>query len=125
MSSGEQLIKFSIEESKSAIRSKLSQNLSNLIDLTKSSIKGSETQDLFKSCFKAFSATESLIEQSCDKFKKIEIVSNQLNFQVSQIKDDVSQIDELCRQIDSIQKRKTHYNVPNPNVFTKKHSDKQ
>ena len=112
MSSSEPAIKFSNEESKSAIRSKLTQNLCNLIELTKSSIKGSETHELFKTSFKTFAANESLIEQSCDKFKKIEIISNQLNCQVTQIQDDVRLIQELCRQIDSIQKRREHYNAP-------------
>ena len=109
MSTPEPIIKFSNEESKAAIRSKLAQNLSNLIELTRSAIKSSESQDLFKSCIKSFAANDSLIDQSCDKFKKIEIISSQLNCQVSQLKEDLEVLNEVCRQIDSVQKKREHY----------------
>lgn len=105
----EPIIKFSNEESKAVIRSKILQNLNNLIDLTKSTIKCSEHQDLFKTCFKTFVANESLVEQSCNKFKKVEIISSQLNCQVDQIQADCELLKEVCKQIDSIQKKKEHY----------------
>ena len=82
MSTGEPVIKFSNEESKAQIRNKIAQNLVNLIDLTRSSIKSSESSNLFKTCFKNFAANDPIIESSCDKFKKIEIIANQLNYQV-------------------------------------------
>ena len=109
MSKSEPVIKFSNEESKLSIKYKISQNLSNLIDLTKSTIKSSESSDLFKSCFKNFVNNESIIEQSCDKLKKVEIVANQLNFQVNQIQKDCDSLKEVCKQIDSVQKKQEHY----------------
>lgn len=105
MSTSEPVIKFSNEESKANIKSKIAQNLNNLIDLTKSTIKTSETNDLFKTCLKNFAANEGIIEQSCEKFKKIEIVANQLNYQVNQIKEDTELLKEVCTQIDSVQKK--------------------
>jgi hypothetical protein len=109
MSATEPVIKFSNEESKTNIKNKIEQNLNNLIELTKSVIKGSESNDLFKSCFKSFVGNETLIEQSCDKFKKIDIISSQLNFQASAIQADCELIEEVCKQIDSIQKKDKHY----------------
>lgn len=109
MSIQEPVIKFSNEESKASIRNKITQNLSNLIDLTKSTIKGSESSDLFKTCIKNFVSNESAIEQGCEKFKKVEIVASQLNLQVSQVKEDCELLKEVCKQIVSIQKKKEHY----------------
>lgn len=109
MSIQEPVIKFSNEESKANIRNRISQNLSNLVDLTKSTIKSSESSDLFKTCFKNFISNESAIDQGCEKFKKVEIVSSQLNLQVSQVKKDCELLSEICKQIDSIQKKKEHY----------------
>lgn len=106
MSILEPVINFSNEESKSSIRNKISNNLVNLIDLTKSTIKHSESNDLFKSCIKTFVANESIIEQSCEKFKKVQIVSNQLNYQASQIQQDVELLKEVCNQIESVQKKR-------------------
>ena len=57
-------IRFSNEESKSNIRSKLNQSLINLIDLTKSTIKSSESNDLFKSNIKQFVQNESIIARA-------------------------------------------------------------
>lgn len=109
MSTSEPVIKFSNEETKASIKNKIAQNLGNLIDLTKSTIKSSETQELFKASIKNFVANETTIEQSCEKFKKIQIVSSQLNYQVDQIKSDVELLKEVCKQIDSIQKKNEHY----------------
>jgi hypothetical protein len=64
MSTGEPVIKFSNEESKAQIRNKIAQNLVNLIDLTRSSIKSSESSNLFKTCFKNFVANDPIIESS-------------------------------------------------------------
>jgi hypothetical protein len=109
MSKTEPAIKFSNEESKTNIKNKIEQNLINLIDLTKSVIKSSETHELFKNCFKNFTANEAVLEQSCDKLKKIEIISNQLNYQVTAIQSDCDLVQEVCKQIDSIQKKNNHY----------------
>ncbi len=106
MSIPEPVINFSNEESIASIRNKISHNLGNLIDLTKSTIKYSESNDLFKSCIKTFVSNESLIEQSCEKFKKVQIISTQLNYQVSQIQQDVENLKEVCKQIDSVQKKR-------------------
>lgn len=104
------MIKFSNEESKAQIRNKIAQNLVNLIDLTRSSIKSSESSSLFKTCLKNFVANDPVIESSCDKLKKIEIISNQLNYQVEAIQADCILLKEVTKQIDSIQKKTTHYN---------------
>lgn len=98
-------IRFSNEESKSNIRSKLNQSLINLIDLTKSTIKSSESNDLFKSSIKQFVQNESIIENTCDQFKKIEIIATQLNYQVETLKSDCVLLGEVCEQINSIQKK--------------------
>jgi hypothetical protein len=105
----EPVFRFSNEESKASIKYKIIQNLGNLIELTKSTVKASESSDLFKSCFKKFASNDSGIEQSCDKFKKVEIVAQQLNIQVSQIQKDCDLLREVCKQIDSVQKKKEHY----------------
>jgi hypothetical protein len=104
--SKEPIIKFSNEESKANLRYKVGQNLINLIDLTKSTIKSSETNELFRNCLKNFVANESLIENTCEKLKKIDIISTQLNYQVDAINKDCQLIQEVCKQIDSIQKVK-------------------
>lgn len=105
----EPVIKFSNEESKASIKYKIIQSLGNLYELSRSTIKASESSDLFKGCFKKFVANESSIEQSCDKFKKVEIVAQQLNFQASQIQKDCDLLKEVCKQIDSVQKKSEHY----------------
>ena len=102
--SSEPTIKFSNEESKAIIRFKISQNLINLIELTKSTVKSSESSDLFKNCFKNFVANEDFILNSSDKLKRIEIISNQLNYQLESIKSDCEQIKEVKNQIENIQK---------------------
>jgi len=107
--SSEPNIKFSNEESKASIKYKIESNLVNLIELTKSTVKSSETSELFKNCFKNFVANEFIIEQSCDKFKKIEIIASQLNYQVNAIKADCELYQEVCKQTDSIQKKDNHY----------------
>jgi hypothetical protein len=104
--SKEPIIKFSNEESKANLRYKIGQNLISLIDLTKSTIKSSETNELFRNCLKNFVANESLIESTCEKFKKIDIISTQLNYQVDAIHKDCELIQEVCKQIDSVQKVK-------------------
>lgn len=98
-------IKFSIEETKANLRSKIGQNLLNLIDLTKSTVKTSESSELFKQCFKQFTSTEQQIESTSDKLKKIEIISAQLNYQIEAIRDDCKQLKEICSQIGSIQQQ--------------------
>lgn len=110
MSTSEPVIKFSNEESKAAIRYKIAQNLLNLIELTRSTVKSSESSELFKNCFKNFTANDSTIENSCDKLKKIEIIANQLNYQVETLQSDCILLKEVAKQIDSIQKKNTHYN---------------
>lgn len=109
MSVGEPVIKFSNEESKANIRSKIAQNLLNLIELTRSTVKSSESSDLFRSCFKNFTTNDQFIDASCDKFKKIEIIANQLNYQVETIQSDCNLLKEVSKQIDSIQKKSNHY----------------
>lgn len=110
MSTNEPVIKFSNEESKAAIRYKIAQNLLNLIELTRSTVKSSESSELFKTCFKNFTSNDSIIENTCDKFKKIEIIANQLNYQVEALQSDCNLLREITKQIDSIQKKTTHYN---------------
>lgn len=100
--STEPQIKFSNEESKANIRYKIAQNLLNIIDLTKSTIKSSESNELFKNSFKKFIQNEHFIESSGDKLKKIEIISSQLNFQVNKIKSDLELLQEVSSQIESI-----------------------
>jgi len=115
MSTGEPIIKFSNEESKANIRNKIAQNLLNLIELTNSTVKSSESRELFRSCFKSFVANDQTIENSCDKFQKIEIISNQLNYQVDSITSDLNTLGEISKQIDSIQKKTKHYNKQQQN----------
>ncbi|RNA20987.1 phosphatidylinositol glycan anchor biosynthesis class U [Brachionus plicatilis] len=79
--STEPQIKFSNEESKANIRYKIAQNTLNIIDLTKSTIKSSESNELFKNSFKKFIQNEQLIESTGDKLQKIHIIGSQLNFQ--------------------------------------------
>lgn len=105
--SAEPQIKFSNEESKANIRYKIAQNLLNIIDLTKSSIKSSNSNELFKKSFRKFVQNENLIDSTGDKLNKIEIVSSQLNFQVNKIKSDLELLKEISLQIDSIK----HKNV--------------
>jgi hypothetical protein len=100
--SAEPVIKFSNEESKALIRSKIGQNLLNLIELTKSTVKSSQSSELFKQSIKSFVANENLIENSCDKFKKVEIISTQLNYQVEAIKEDCHLFKEINTRINSI-----------------------
>ena len=101
--SAEPVIKFSNEESKANIRAKIGQNILNIIELTKSTVKSSESSELFKSCIKNFAANESLIENSCEKFTKIDIISSQLNYQVDAIKKDCDLLTEIKLKIDAIQ----------------------
>ena len=54
-------------------------------------------------------ANDQTIENSCDKFQKIEIISNQLNYQVDSITSDLNTLGEISKQIDSIQKKTKHY----------------
>ena len=103
--STEPKIKFSNEESKANLRSKIGQNLLNLIELTKSTVKGSESSELFKTCIKNFTANETLIENSCEKIQKIEIIAAQLNYQVEAIKVDCEQLKEVKDKIATIQKQ--------------------
>ena len=105
MSTNEPPIKFSNEESKAQIRAKLSQNFLNLVDLTKSTLASSESSDLFRNCFKNFISNEKIIESTCEKVKKIEIISKQLNFQVDAIKKDCDLLPEICDQINYIQNK--------------------
>ncbi|CAF0895378.1 unnamed protein product [Brachionus calyciflorus] len=107
MSTAEPHIKFSNEESKANIRYKIAQNLFNIIELTKSTIKSSESSELFKNSFKNFIPNESLVESTSDKLKKIEIISTQLNYQVESIRSDLNLLKEVNFQIDSIK----HKNV--------------
>lgn len=104
-------IKFSIEETKANLRSKVGQSLLNLIDLTKSTVRTSESNELFRQCFKQFVANEQTIESSVDKFKKIEIISTQLNYQIEAISNDCAQLKEVSNQIASIQQQ--HHKVNN------------
>ena len=105
-SSQEPKIKFNNEESKAQIRYKLGQNLLNLVDLTRSVVKSSESSELFKTCFRTYLANEPLIESTCDKLNKIEIISKQLNFQADAIKRDCELLKEVCDRINSIQTKK-------------------
>ncbi len=106
-STAEPNIKFSNEESKANIRAKLGGNLLNLVDLTRSIVKSSESSDLFRACFKSYLASEPLIESSFEKLKKAEIISQQLNFQVEAIKKDCNQLKEICDQVNAIHNK--HY----------------
>jgi hypothetical protein len=103
--STEPVIKFSNEESKANIRAKIGQNLLNLIELTKSTVKSSESSELFKNCIKNFATCETLIENSCDKYNKIDIISTQLNYQVDAIKKDCELLEEINRKIEAIQQQ--------------------
>jgi hypothetical protein len=105
MTTSEPKIQFSNEESKSSIRYKLGQSLTNLIELTKSTVKHSESSELFKTCVKNFAQNDTAIENSCEKFKKIEIIATQLNYQVDTIISDCQLLKEVCEQIDSIQRK--------------------
>jgi hypothetical protein len=95
-------IKFSNEESKANIRAKLGGNLLNLVDLTRSVVKSSESSELFRVCFKSYIAQEALIESGCENLKKAEIISQQLNFQVEAIKKDCNALKEICDQVNAI-----------------------
>jgi hypothetical protein len=106
--SKEPVIKFSNEESKALIRSKLGQNLQNLIELTKSTIQSSESSDLFKNSFRAYLSHEKQIESTLDRVNKLEIISKQLNLQVEQIKKESGLLNEVCAQIKSIQNDKKY-----------------
>lgn len=99
-------IKFSIEETKANLRAKISQNLNNLVELTRSTVRTSETNELFKQCFKQFVANEPAIEASVDKLKKVEIISTQLNYQIEAIHKDCEQLKDVSHQISSIQQLK-------------------
>ena len=100
----EPAIKFSNEESKASIRSKIGQNLINLIELTRSTVKSSESGELFKNCIKNFITNETIVENSSEKFKKIEIITNQLKYQVEDITKDCELLKEVSDKIDSINK---------------------
>ena len=102
--SAEPVIKFSNEETKANIRSKIGQNTLNLIELTRSTVKSSESNDLFKNCLKNFVTNETLIENSCEKYKKIEIIATQLNYQVEAIKKDCDLLQDINSRIATLQK---------------------
>lgn len=104
MTTAPPVIKFSNEESKSAIRSKVSQNLHNIVELTRATIKSSETHDLFKHSIKQFTQNDPLIENSTDKLKKIDIITSQVNYQIETIRTDCLLLDEISQQIDAIRK---------------------
>jgi hypothetical protein len=99
-------IKFSNEESKANIRAKLNGNLLNLVDLTRSIVRSSESNELFRACFKTYLANEPLIESGCEKLKKVEIISQQLNLQVEAIKKDCQSLTEVCDQINAIHNKR-------------------
>ena len=99
----EPVIKFSNEESKANIRAKIGQNLLNIIELTKSTVKSSESSELFRTCIKNFAASETLIENTCEKYNKIDIISTQLNYQVDAIKKDCDLLNDIKLKIDAIQ----------------------
>lgn len=99
-------VKFSIEETKANLRGKLCQNLNNLVDLTRSTVRTSETNELFKQCFKQFVAHEAAIDASVDKLKKVEIIATQLNYQIEAIGNDCDQLKDVAHQISSIQQQK-------------------
>lgn len=99
------VIKFSNEESKANIRYKLAQNLVNLIELTKSTVKSSESSELFRNCFKNFIPNEQILEASGEHLNKIEIISSQLNYQVQTLHTECDLLKEICNQIDSIQRK--------------------
>jgi hypothetical protein len=109
MSSPETNIKFSNEQSKESLRLKIGQAVASLIDLSHSAVKTSESSDLFKTSIRNFTTNESIIENSCDKYKKVQIIAGQLNYQVDALKKDANELKEICRQIDSIQKKKENY----------------
>lgn len=111
MSSSEPTIKFSNQESISNLKAKVGQNVLNLVELTRSVVKSSDTSEQFRNCIRNFTANEATIEQSFEKYKKINIISNQLNDQVDQLHKDCESLGEICKQIDSIQKKTTHYNI--------------
>jgi hypothetical protein len=99
-------IKFSIEETKENLKSKLSQSLLNLIELSKSTVRSSESQELFRQCIKSFALNESLIESSSDKLNKIEIISGILNYQVQTLEASCDQLKEITNQLTSARTRK-------------------
>ena len=109
--SEEPVIRFSNKQSLGNLKAKIGQNLLTLTELTKSAVKSSESNELFKNCFKNFAASESVIEASCDKYNKINIIAGQLNFQVESIRKDCESLDEVCKQIDSLQKKSDHYHL--------------
>ena len=92
-------IRFSNEDSKAAIRAKISHNLVDLVELTRTIVKNSQSTDLFKSCFKSLLATEPAINNCCDRIAKIEIITTQLNYQVEAIRNDCAHLDEICQQV--------------------------
>lgn len=99
-------IKFSIEETKANLKSKHNQTLVSLLDLARSTVRSSESHELFKNCFKSFTSIEQPIEAAGEKLKKIDIISTQLNYQVDAIRADCEQLKEICHQINSATSQK-------------------
>jgi hypothetical protein len=111
--STEPVIKFSNEDSKARSRTSITKNIHNLVELSKSVTKSSESSDLFANCIKNFAAAGQTVELAHEKYKKIEIISTQLNYQLEAIKSDCESLQEICKQIDSIQKKSKRHKQQN------------
>ncbi len=95
-------IRFSNEESKAAIRAKISHNLVDVAELTRAIVKNSHSTDLFKSAFRSLLATEPALNNCSDRIAKIEIIATQLNYQAEAIRADCQHFEEIRQRVDTI-----------------------